>query len=257
MLFEDLVILSDNQQAQELDPGQTPGVSCMLAVEARTGKERWRTPRVSIRVCYSTPCLYQGPDGLPELVCTSTAEGVYGLDPRTGREKWRLADAFAMRVVSSPLVAEGLIFGSTGSGGGGNTLVAVRPYPKPEIVYTVKKTAPYVPCAVAQNGLLFLFYDRGIVSCLDLATGTVHWQERLGESFSGSPVIGDGKVYCIADDGTVQVVAASAEYKLLGQNPLGEPSRSTPAISGGRLYFRTLSHLFCVGGQNGTSRADR
>jgi outer membrane protein assembly factor BamB len=255
MLFEDLVILSNNQQAEELDAGQTPGESYLIAVEARTGKERWRTPRVSIRVCYSTPCIYQGPDGLPELVCTSTAEGVYSLDPRTGREKWRRADAFAMRVVSSPLVAEGLIFGSTGSGGGGNTLVAVRPYPRPEIVYTVKKTAPYVPCAVAQDGLLFLFYDRGIASCLDLATGAVHWQERLGDGFSGSPVIADGKVYCIADNGTVYVLAAAAQYQLLGQNPLGEPTRSTPAIAGGRLYFRTLSHLFSVGGKTGSAPA--
>jgi hypothetical protein len=31
--------------------------------------------------------------------------------------------------------------------------------------------------------------------------------------------------------------------------PLGEPTRSTPAIAGNRLYFRTLSHLSSVGGE--------
>ena len=57
----------------------------------------------------------------------------------------------------------------------------------------------------------------------------------------------DGKVYVIDDEGNVRVIAAAKEYQLLGSNPLGEPARSTPAIAGGRLYFRTVSHLVSVG----------
>jgi outer membrane protein assembly factor BamB len=247
MLFEDLVILSDNQQAQELDPGQQPGQSYMLAVEARTGQVRWRTPRTSTRVSYSTPSIYQPDGGEPQLICASTAEGIYSLNPRTGRENWQVPECFRMRVVSSPLVTDQLIFGSNGSGGGGNYVVAVRPGTTPEIAYTVKANAPYVPCALAHGDLLFLFFDRGVVSCVDLQTGEPHWRERLAEGFSGSPVLGDGKVYCISDSGIVFVIAADRQFQLLGQNPLGEPSRSTPAIAGNRLYFRTLSHLIAVG----------
>jgi outer membrane protein assembly factor BamB len=248
MLFEDLVILSNNQQAQELDPGQKPGDSYMLAVDARTGAERWRTPRTSTRVCYSTPCIYQPAGQPPQLICTSTAEGVFSLDPRTGKENWRVPDCFRMRVVSSPLVTERLIFGSNGSGGGGNYLVAVRPGADPAKAYEIRNNAPYVPCALAKDGLLFLFNDRGMVSCADVETGEIHWRERLSDGFSGSPVYGDGKVFCIADDGTVFVIAADREFKLLGSNPLGEPTRSTPAIASDRLFFRTLSHLTSVGG---------
>jgi len=29
---------------------------------------------------------------------------------------------------------------------------------------------------------------------------------------------------------------------------LGEPTRSTPAVAGGRMYLRTYSQLFSVGG---------
>jgi outer membrane protein assembly factor BamB len=94
-----------------------------------------------------------------------------------------------------------------------------------------------------------LFNDRGVASCADVETGEIHWRERLSDGFSGSPVYGDGKVYTIADDGTVLVLAADREFKLLGENPLGEPTRSTPAIAGNRLYFRTLSHLTSVGGK--------
>jgi outer membrane protein assembly factor BamB len=249
MLYQDLVILSNSQQAEELEPGQQPGQSSLLAFEAKTGKPRWTQPRVASRVCFSTPCIYQAAGGPPELVCTSTSDGVFSLDPLTGQENWRSPGTLTMRVVSSPLIAEGLIFGSTGSGGGGNYLRAVRPGPKPEAAYTLKLNASYVPTLVAQNGLLFIFNDKGVVSCAAVRTGEVHWRERLGRGFSGSPVLGDGKVYIIDDDGIVHVLAAAKTYQLLGSHPLGEPSRSTPAIAGGRLYFRTLSQLVSVGGK--------
>jgi outer membrane protein assembly factor BamB len=248
MLYQDLVILSNSQQAEELEPGEQPGKSSMLAFEAKTGKLRWNQPRVSSRVCFSTPCIYQPAGGVPELICTSTSDGVFSLDPLTGQENWKTPGTLTMRVVSSPLIAEGLIFGSVGSGGGGNTITAVRPGAKPEVAYTIKANASYVPTLVAQNGLLFIFNDKGVVSCADVATGEIHWRERLTRGFSGSPVIGDGKVYIIDDDGDVHVIAVAKEYQLLASNPLGEPSRSTPAIAGGRLYFRTLSHLVSVGG---------
>lgn len=249
MLYQDLVILSNNQQAYELEPGQQPGRSSMLAFDAKTGGLRWNLPRVSSRVSFSTPCIYQAAGGRSELICTSTSDGVFSLDPLTGRENWSTPGLLALRVVSSPLIADGLIFGSIGSGGGGNAVTAVRPGPNAETAYVLRTNASYVPTLVAQQGLLFMFNDRGVVSCLDVQTGEVHWRERLSRGFSGSPVIGDGKVYIIDDDGNVLVLAAEKEYRLLGNNPLGEPSRSTPAIAGSRLYLRTLSHLVSVGGK--------
>lgn len=249
MLYQDLVILSNNQQGLELEPGQQAGRSSMLAFEAKTGELRWNQPRVSSRVSFSTPCIYQAPGGQPELICTSTSDGVFSLDPLTGRENWSTPGLFKLRVVSSPLIADGLIFGSVGSGGGGNSVTAVRPGPQATAAYVVKTNASYVPTLVAQDGLLFMFNDRGVASCLDVQTGEVHWRERLSRGFSGSPVIGDGKVYIIDDDGNALVLAVDKEYRLLGTNPLGEPSRSTPAIAGSRLYLRTLSHLVSVGGE--------
>jgi outer membrane protein assembly factor BamB len=248
MLFQDMVVLSNNQQAQQLEADQTPGESHVMAFDVRTGQDRWRARRVAVRVCYSTPCIYHPPGGSPQLVCTSTGDGVYALDPRSGRELWNARDALRMRVVSSPLVAGGLVFGSTGSGGGGNYVVAVRPGRNAEVAYTIRSSAPYVPSIVAKDGLMYLFYDRGVVTCADVKSGSVRWRERLSDGFSGSPVIADGKVYCIGDDGVVYVLAASDQFRLLGENALGEPTRSTPAVARGQLYLRTLSHLFSIGG---------
>lgn len=249
ILFEDLVILSNSQQETELEQGQEPGQSTMLAYDAKTGQQRWRTPRVSVRVCYSTPCIYQPASGPPELICTNTGDGLYSLDPRTGRENWKAPKAFSMRVVNSPVIAGGLLFGSTGSGGGGNYVTAVRPGKRPQTAYTLKNAAPYVPTLVAQDDLLFLLNDKGVASCVNPSTGEDYWRERVGQAFSSSPIIADGKLYCISDDGLVVVLAAAKQFRLLGENPLGEPTRATPAVSGGRLYFRTKSQLFSIGGR--------
>ena len=55
------------------------------------------------------------------------------------------------------------------------------------------------------------------------------------------------KMFCIDEDGVVHVLAAEKEFKQLAKNPLGEASRSTPAVSGGRMFLRTYSQLICVG----------
>ena len=107
--------------------------------------------------------------------------------------------AFDKRSVSSPVVAGDLIIGSCGSGGGGNYVVAVRPGDpaknrKPELAYSLKRSASYVPTSVFVGDRLFVWSDAGIVSCLDAATGEVKWQERAGGNFFSSPVWVDGRL---------------------------------------------------------------
>ncbi len=250
IVYEDLVILNNAQDDGKVDPGQSPGESSMMAFDRRTGELRWKTPRKSGSVSYSVPCIYRGSDGKDQLICTNTTDGFYSLDPHTGKENWKIGDAFSMRTVSSPVFVDGVIFGSTGQGGfATNYVVAVRAEPKPEVVYEVRRSAPYVPCIVGRGNLAFLWFDAGIVSCIEAATGEVHWQQRLGGTFSGSPVRVGDKIYGVNDDGEVIVLAADKNFKVLARNSLGELSRATPAVSGGRMYFRTASHLISIGGK--------
>lgn len=249
ILYKNMVILHNSQQANQLEEGEKPGESFMMAFDRKTGAEIWRTPRASVNVCYCVPCIYQPENGPAELICASTADGMFSLDPETGKENWRFV-AFDKRVVSSPILAGGLIFGSTGSGGGGNSVAAIKPGKSPELAYQVKTQAPYVPTMVAKDDLIFLWYDKGIVSCLDAATGNVHWRERIGGDFSGSPIRVGDKLYCLDGDGTVVVLKADKTFEQIGRNPLGEDSRSTPAVANGRIYFRTYSHLISLGGKS-------
>src|SRR6185437_3070209 len=166
------------------------------------------------------------------------------LDPLTGRENWSLP-VFKMRTVSSPVEIGGLIFGTTGSGGGGHYVVALKPGNEPEVAYEIKQNAPYVPTPVCKGDLIFLFEDRqGHVSCVDAPTGKVLWfKPRVAATFFGSPVRAGDKLFCVDTEGTVVCLAAERQYKELGRTKLGELCRSTPAIANGCLYVRTVSHL--------------
>jgi len=230
--------------------------SFWIAVDCKTGQTRWTLDRkTGPKTSYSTPCIYTASDGKKQLIFTSLSHGMTGVEPLTGNVIWEVDSAFISRVISSPVIVNNLLIGTCGDYGTGKLLTAIRPgtsdnFFRPTEAYKIESSSmPYVPTSVAKGGLLFTFHDRGDVSCLRSATGELIWREKPSGRFFGSPVWVDGKLYCITTDGDVVVVRAAETYELLAVNPLGETSHSTPAVAGGRMYLRTFSHLFSVGGK--------
>ncbi|MBX7167242.1 MAG: PQQ-like beta-propeller repeat protein [Pirellulales bacterium] len=239
IVYEDLVILGNEQD----------GPSSLHAFDRATGQPRWKVDRKADMVAYSTPCVLARPGRPDELIFASSAHGITSVDPRNGQVNWELP-VFDKRSVSSPLVVAGLVFGSCGSGAGGNYVAAIRPPGdgQPTEAYRVSKSAPYVPSSTVNDELMFLWSDQGVVTCIEAADGKQVWQKRVGGKYSGSPVCTGEAVYGVSADGEVVVIAAKREFAELGRMPLGEECRSTPAISRGRLYVRTVSHLAAIGG---------
>jgi outer membrane protein assembly factor BamB len=231
-----------------------PGDSYMLAVDAASGKERWRLPRTSGKLACSTPSILRPASGPAQLICTSTNHGIYAIDLTSGKELWSMPKAFTQRCVASPVVAGGLIFASDGQGGKGTRLLAVRPPTKsgaePELVWQLINGAPYVPCVAVRDDLLFLITDGGQIACLRAATGAEVWRQPLGVgTFYGSPILVGDRLYAISRRGEVVCTSASATYAHLGTSPLGEGAFSTPAIADGRMFLRTFTALIAVGGK--------
>ncbi len=243
MLFGGKLIFANEQD----------GESFIVALDPATGETRWKTDRKGGRTVYSTPCVYDK-DGQAQLIFTSQAHGVYGVQPESGKVLWEMPGLFDKRIVSSPIVAGELVVAACGAGEGGNYLVAVRPGSsdgnrKPEVAYKIDRSAPYVPTSVFRDGLLFLWSDNGVVSCLRAETGKVVWQEKVGKNFFSSPVWVDRRLFCVSSPGDVMVVRAGEKFELLAMNTLGERVHSTPAVAGGRMYIHTVKHLVSVGGK--------
>jgi hypothetical protein len=95
---------------------------------------------------------------------------------------------------------------------------------------------------------------QGHATAIDGATGETVWKSRLGGVFSSSPVAGDGKVYLTSEAGEVVVLSAIERPEVLARNELGERVLASPAISGGRIYFRSDLHLFAIGNGAGLER---
>ena len=232
-------------------PSYQKGESFVIAVDAATGKTRWRLERPSGRAGYSTPCLYRPAAGGPaEIVLTSTVGGFTAVSPATGQVLWDCPRALEMRCVGSPVAAGGLLVASSGTGGRGKLVAVRRPAGrKAEVAYRYDRNAPYVPTPLAKGEWLFLLGDSGHVACLRAATGEVLWRDRLPDRFYGSFVCVNDRLYCTSRTGKAYVLAAAAKFELLATNPLAERSFATPAVAGGRMYLRTWSHLISLGGK--------
>lgn len=240
VVYEDELLVNNEQD----------GPSALVALDCRTGEDRWQTPRTANMVSYSTPCVYQGADGKPQLVFNSTAHGMTGQDPKTGATLWEV-NCFKLRTCSSPVVFGDVVLGSCGSGQGGNYVVGIRPgvgdQPAKE-VFRMEGKVPYVPTPVTNGPLAFLWEDKGVITCIN-EEGKQVWRNRVDGNFSGSPIRVGNYLYCLGEDGDCFVVEAAPKFNLVSRIPTGETSRSTPSVSNGVLYLRTDSHLISLGGR--------
>ena len=221
-------------------------------IDASTGKVRWKLPRDGAeKAAYSTPLVLADTGSEPCAICTSKAHGMYAIDLRTGDSLWE-NKCFPLRTVASPICAGDLLIGTCGSGGGGsNLLVAFKPPATKndtgEIVYEVpRSTAPYVPTPLFSEGRLYLWGDKGVVTCIHAARGEIIWKERVGGNFSSSPILIGNEILNISSDGEMVTLVDGGEFQVLGRRNIGEECRATPAIAEGFMVVRTKRKLFCL-----------
>ena len=86
-----------------------------------------------------------------------------------------------------------------------------------------------------------------VVSCVDVETGKATWTERMGSPHSASPIYAAGRIYFVAEDGKMRVIAADpTEFKLLAENQLDVGCMASPAAIGDALVIRTKTHLYRI-----------
>lgn len=239
IIWNGIVILPNDQDSE----------SSYVALAETTGDVLWEVPRESKVAAYSTPLILESPGGQAQLITSSKAMGITSLDPATGKTLWSTG-SLPDRTVSSPILGDGLIYQSCGSGGSGKLLVGVDPaledHHKPRVAFKVDKRVPYVPTPLYCDGYLYLWGDSGVVMCLEPESTEPVWMERVGGDFSSSPICVNGCLYNVSEAGEVVVLRAGQEFKVLGRSPLGEPTHATPAVAGGRMYFHTKNHVLCL-----------
>ena len=242
LLYRDLVII-----VQDLREGLGSFVG---AFDRETGHERWRTPRTGRRGWYSPIAIRSGSR---DEIIVSGSNQVKAYDPQTGQELWTVRGNMD-EVIPTPVVGHGLLFCSSGREG---PTMAIRPggagdVTDTNIVWSIPKDSPFIPSPILYGDYLYTVNDiKSIASCIDARSGRILRQEQIGrvrrEGFSSSPVAINDKVFFTNDDGETFVLKSGPEFKLLHVNHLDERVLASPALVGGRWYWRTAKHLFAIG----------
>lgn len=227
--------------------GDHDGDSYIVALDRQTGKTVWKSPREHKTRSYCVP-LVRNVDGRTHLVF-SGSKCVTALDAATGETLWTVTGPTEQFVAS--MVSDGERYFLT-AGFPTHHVMAIRAGGRGDISQThiawhSTNAKCYVPSPVLADGFLFVADDRGTANCFDAKTGERFWQERVGTHFSASLVTAGGLVYFLADDGVMKLVKPGKTFTVVAENPLGETTYTSPAISQGNLFLRGDKHLYAIG----------
>ena len=242
VLYENLVILLCDE-----DEGER---SFIAALDKKTGKEVWRTPR-KVQASWATPLLVRTSERT-DLICSGN-EWIISYDPATGKELWRVK-GHESNAIPSPVVGRGMVFVYAGFpskhtfaiklGASGDLTGSSS------VAWTYDKGTAYVPSSILYGEFLYLMTDRGILTCLDARTGAVQYDNGrvpVPATFTASPVAYDGKILLTSEDGDTFVIKAGSKHEVLATNSLEEPVYASPAVSQGLLFIRGEKNLYCIG----------
>jgi outer membrane protein assembly factor BamB len=219
-----------------------PRGAYLMAVDAATGRERWRLNRGKEKRAYTTPLVIR--NGARDELILNSSERIDAVSPSNGELLWSAGEPNRVPV-PTPVFHNGILYVNRGYSS--SPYLAVRPGGKVE--WEVPTGGPYVSSLLYYQGLLYMANERGIVSTADAKDGATLWKERFAGIFSASPVAAAGRVYITNEDGRTYVLQAGRERKVIAENDLGERTLASIAISQGRIFVRTDSNLYCIGGK--------
>jgi outer membrane protein assembly factor BamB len=220
----------------------------VVAVDAQTGRTRWKTPRRSpADQAYTTPLVIRV--GGRHQVVSVGAYRAAAYDPASGREIWRVSYGSGFSNVPRPVYAHGLVYIATGFHQ--PLLLAVRPdgtgdVTDTHVAWTLRRGAPLTPSPLAVGDELYVVSDTGVATCVDARTGAIHWQHRLGGNFSASPLFADGRIYFLAEHGVTTVVEPGRVYREITTNALDGSTLASMAVAGSSILIRSDRQLYRI-----------
>lgn len=232
------------------------GDDFIVALDKRTGEERWRVARDE-PTSWSTPLIVQ--DGERALVVVSATKAVRAYDLKDGSEVWR-SGGLGANCIPTPVSAGGLVF--VMSGYQNPAALAIR-YPGAQgditgtdrIAWRLDRGTSYVASPLLYDGTIY-FVDRfsATLSARDFATGAPHYTEQRVEGLGNvyaSPVGAAGRIYLVDRDGKGMVLRKGAAFEVVGTGSLDDTFDASPVVSGDTLLLRGHKSLYAIAAPKG------
>jgi outer membrane protein assembly factor BamB len=226
------------------------GESFVIALDKRTGTQRWKTARDEI-TSWSTPLIVEHA-GKQQVVVGATKR-VRAYDLATGKQLWACG-GLSRNVVASPVASDGLVF--VGNSYDWQAMMAIRLSSEGDVtgtdavVWKQDRHTPYVPSPVLYGGMLcYLKHNQAVLTCVEAKTGkTIFGPQRLPgvRNVFASPVGAADRIYIADRDGNTSVIKRSESFEVLATNHLDDGFSASPAIAGDELFLRGERHLYCL-----------
>jgi len=227
----------------------------VTALDKSTGETVWERDRPEMdapsgdqKKAYCTPILITDKRGREQLICMGS-QWMLAYEPATGEEIWRVHHGKGFSVVPRPVYADGVVYFSTGFGK--PELWAVRVDGDGDVTdthvdWTEPRSIPAKPSPLLHNGLIYVMADNGVASCFQASDGEQVWKQRIGGDYSSSPFLAGGHIYFASHDGKVTVIKPGREGEVVAENQLDGRIMATPAIVSGAMILRTDKALYRI-----------
>jgi outer membrane protein assembly factor BamB len=228
------------------------GESFVVALDAATGKERWRTARPGEVTSWATPLIVAHGPGR-QVVVPATGRS-RGYDLETGSELWSVG-GMTVNTIPTPTHRDGVVYLTSGYRGAMLQAVALERArgsleESDALVWTYERDTPYVPSPLLyDDAIYFLKNFKNILTVLDARTGQPRSEaQRLPElgDIWASPVGAAGRVYVFDRGGKALVLRHGAGLDVLATNALDGDVDATPALVDREMWVRTRTHLYCL-----------
>ncbi len=222
-----------------------PGDAALTAFDVATGNVRWTWTGDS--PAYGSPIVVDLA-GTRQVV-TFTHQNLVGLAVASGELLWRRP----FRTPSDTTAQTPILHGDTIiQNGRENGVTAFRVVHRDgtwttQDVWQTKEVSLHMTNGVAVDGVLYglSHLNSGQYFALDLGTGKVLWKGEPRQAENAGMVRAGDTIFALEDDGEMVVMKASrAGMNVVRRYEVADSQTwAQPAISGGRVYVKDVSHL--------------
>lgn len=202
------------------------GPSYLLAVDKGDGSTLWKADRPS-RTSWTSPVVASA--GGDPAVLVSSGGAVTAYDAGSGKKLWELDGLVGNTQPSATVLGDRLVIGASenvqkpdaaGTARSNCCLKLTAGGPGYEVAWRGAKVSAGTASPLAHAGHVYLVDKLGFVQCLDLATGTEAYRERLPGQVWATPVGAGDRVYVWGKDGITTVLKTGPEPEVLATNRL-------------------------------------
>lgn len=201
------------------------GPSYLLALDKKTGKNRWKVERKP-RSSWTSPVVADL-NGRRQIVISSNGT-VDGYDAKSGAPLWSVPD-IGGNTIPSVTVADGRVFaGAAASRSGRNNspraCCCIDVTGEEKLVAKVRWRAKRARChyvsPLVVDGYVYHVNKAGVVFCIDAATGETIYKERTAGMCWATPIAANGHIYFFARDGQATVIKTGRKFEQVAVNAL-------------------------------------